>query len=231
MKANYLIWDLPVRLFHWLLVSTFLAQWITAELGSEYMQYHIYCGYFMLFLLSFRVLWGLIGTKHARFLSFFPTWSRLKSYLKPAPTCDRLEPAGHNPMGASMILVMLVLLFAQSISGLFITDDVYSSGPYYGVLEGDWEKLCNRLHDICFTLLQVCVSLHVAAIAFYKIAKNKNLVLPMLTGKKSSDEVKAEDAINGSKLAIALVLALIVAAFIYWLVVVNVPVIEDYYYY
>ena len=173
MKTYYLIWDLPTRLFHWLLVSTFLAQWITAELGSETMQYHIYCGYFMLFLLSFRLVWGLIGTKHAQFLSFFPTWSRLKSYLKPASKYDRFEPPGHNPMGASMILVMLILLFAQAISGLFITDDVYSSGPYYGLLDGDWEKLFNRLHDVCFTMLQVCVAIHVSAIAFYRFAKKE----------------------------------------------------------
>jgi cytochrome b len=231
MKTHYLIWDLPLRLFHWLLVSTFFSLWITAELGSEYMQYHMYCGYFMLFLLCFRIIWGIVGTTHSRFLSFIPTWPRLKSYLKPSSTYDKLKPAGHNPLGAGMVFLMLLLLSAQAISGLFITDDVYSSGPYYGTLEGDWEKLFKRLHDVCFALLQACVALHISAIAFYKIAKKKSLVLPMLTGKKSSKDVNANDAINGSKLILALLVTAVVAAFIYWLVVINVPAAEDYYYY
>jgi len=171
-KPYYLIWDLPLRLFHWLLVITFLALWLTAELGSEYMQYHMYCGYLMLFLLCFRLIWGVLGTTHAKFATFFPTWTKLKSYLS--------EPSssvpGHNPLGAAMVFVMLALLILQAISGLFITDDVFASGPYYGALDGDWEKLFNRLHDVCFTLLQVCVALHLVAIVFYKISKGKSLV-------------------------------------------------------
>lgn len=230
MNSHYLIWDLPTRLFHWLLVLTFSALWITAELGSEYMQYHMYCGYFMLFLVIFRVIWGILGTTHAKFQSFFPTWSRLKSYLNSFKSSDDISTPGHNPFGAGMVLLMLLLLLTQAISGLFITDDVFSSGPYYGVLEGGWEKLAKRLHDICFTLLQICVALHIAAIVFYKIAKKKNLVLPMFTGNKSSEDVKAEDEIKSSKIVRALIVAVVVAAFIYWLVVINAPEIEEFYY-
>lgn len=189
------------------------------------MQYHMYCGYAMLFLLTFRVIWGFFGPTHARFVQFFPTVKRLKSYLAGNDT------PGHNPLGAGMVFVMLLLLFAQAISGLFITDDVFSSGPYYGVLEGDWQKLANRVHDICFTLLQLCVALHLVAIAFYRFARKKDLVRPMLTGKKSNDDVTAKDEIKSSKLIPALLIAAAVAAFVYWLVVINAPVIEDYYYY
>lgn len=230
MKSHYLIWDLPIRLFHWLLVLTFSASWITAELGSEYMQYHIYCGYFMLFLISFRLIWGVLGTKHAKFLNFFPTRARLRTYLKSFSSDGDKNAPGHNPLGAVMVLVMLLLLLAQAVSGLFITDDVFSSGPYYGVLDGSWEKLANRLHDVCFTLLQICIALHIAAIIFYKLAKNKNLVVPMFSGKKQSEDVKPEDEIKSSKLISALLIAAIVAGFIYWLVVINVPVTEEFYY-
>ncbi|NTS78369.1 cytochrome b/b6 domain-containing protein [Catenovulum sp. SM1970] len=231
MKSQHLIWDLPLRLFHWLLVLTFIALWASAEMGSEYMQYHMYAGYFMLFLLTFRVVWGIAGTKHAQFLSFFPTPARLKAYLKPSENIAKREPAGHNPLGAMMVFAMILLLFTQAVSGLFITDDVFSSGPYYGSVGGDLETLFNRLHDICFTLIQACIALHLVALAFYKFTKKKSLVQAMFTGKKSSADVKKEDAINSSKLVTAIVLAIIVAVFVYWLVVINAPVIEDYYYY
>ena len=230
MKVRYLIWDLPTRLFHWLLVLTFSALWITAELGSEYMQYHIYCGYFMLFLVSFRLVWGLIGTTHARFFVFFPSWQRLKSYINTFGSSNARETAGHNPLGALMVVMMLLLLLLQAVSGLFITDDVFSSGPYYGVLDSSWEKLFKRLHDICFTLLQICVALHIAAIVFYKIVKKKSLVLPMVTGKKSAEDTKAEDEIKSSKLIRALIIAVVIAVFVYWLVEINAPVMDDYYY-
>ena len=130
-----------------------------------------------------------------------------------------------------MVFLMLLLLTLQAISGLFISDDVFSSGPYYGSVGDDLEKIFNRLHDVCFTLLQICVGLHLAAMAFYKVGKGINLVLPMLTGKKSSMEVNQKDAIASSKTKIAIIVALCAAAFIYWLVIVNAPVIEDYYYY
>jgi len=231
MKKDYLIWDLPLRLFHWLLVLTFGALWLTAELGSEYMEYHMYCGYFMLFLLGFRVIWGLVGTTHAKFINFFPTLSRIKNYVVPKSSKENNKVAGHNPMGAIMVFLMLSLLLAQAVSGLFITDDVFTSGPYNGVLEGDWQKLANRVHDLGFTLLQAFVALHVAAIIFYKVVKKTNLVKPMFTGKKSSEDVTEASSIKHSKLLIALVVAVLVAVFIYWLVVVNAPVIEEYYYY
>ncbi|QOL24569.1 cytochrome b/b6 domain-containing protein [Thalassotalea sp. LPB0316] len=230
MHKSYLIWDLPLRLFHWLLVLTFGLLWLTAELGSEYMQYHMYCGYFMLFLIGFRLVWGFVGTKHAKFINFFPTFKRIKGYLT-SDTNKRNSAVGHNPLGAIMVFVMLALLLAQAVSGLFITDDIFTSGPYNGVLEGDWQKLANRTHDIAFTLLQACVALHIVAIVFYKIVKHKDLIRPMLTGKKSSADVEEGAAIKHSKLLIALVVAVIVAVFVYWLVVINAPVIEAYYYY
>jgi len=229
MKTHYLVWDLPLRLFHWLLVLTFSGLWLTAELGSEYMQYHVYCGYFMLFLLTFRVIWGILGTQHSKFVSFFPTFSRVRAYLTPKP--NQIEPAGHNPLGAMMVFLMLLLLFTQAISGLFITDDIFTSGPYNGVLESRWEKLCDQLHYWCFTLLQVCVLLHLAAMVFYKIKKNKNLVVPMFTGKKSSDEISEQEGIKHSKLFLAVIIAIAVAAFVYWLVVINAPVLDVFYYY
>ena len=231
MTTQHLIWDLPLRLFHWLLVLTFAGMWLTAELGSEYMQYHVYCGYFMLFLLTFRVIWGIFGTTHSRFVSFFPTVARLKNYLKPDTNMNYQEPAGHNPLGAIMVFLMLILLITQAVSGLFITDDVFTSGPYNGVLASELEKLCGQLHNICFTLLQVCIALHLAAMVFYKIIKKKNLVKPMITGKKSSDDADKAEAVKHSKLILAFIVAIAVAAFVYWLVVINAPVIDDFYYY
>jgi cytochrome b len=231
MKEKYLVWDIPTRLFHWLLVMTFACSWATYELGSDYMQYHVYSGYFMLFLLSFRIVWGFVGTVHARFSSFFPTLNRVADYLQAAQVGNNTNTAGHNPLGAAMVFLMLLLLLGQVVSGLFISDDVFTQGPYYGAVEGNWEKLFNSMHDLCFTALQICIALHVAAIVFYKLVKKVNLVLPMFHGKKSADEINENDAIENSRLAVALLVAILAVVFVYWLVVINAPVIEEFYYY
>src|SRR5688572_2400570 len=90
------VWDLPLRIFHWALMISILAAYVTAEFGgSEWARVHGWIGSFVLALLVFRVIWGFIGTQHARFLSFIPTPARVAAYLN-----GRWQGAGHNPLGA-----------------------------------------------------------------------------------------------------------------------------------
>jgi cytochrome b len=228
MKERYLIWDLPLRIFHWAFAVSILGSWYTAEQGSDLIDIHMKLGYFALGLLFFRILWGLIGPKYARFSQFIPSPKSLLSYLRSSK--ENKPTPGHNPLGALMVVLMIVLISIQAISGLFINDDVFSSGPYYGSVSNELEKIMTFLHHNTFDFMIGAIFLHLAAITFYWRVKKENLVLPMITGKKTTAQVKAADAIPNSKIILACIIATCCAAFVYWLVVINAPVLEELYY-
>ncbi len=228
LSEKHLIWDLPLRIFHWSFAFTVLAAWYTAENKEDYIELHIQLGYVALTLIIFRILWGIIGPKHARFSQFLPSPKTLFAYLTQSKI-DTSSP-GHNPMGALMVILMISLISAQSISGLFINDDVFSSGPYYGSINSNLEKIMFFLHHNTFDFMIGAIALHISAISYYWRIKKQNLVTPMITGKKTSEQAKASDAIPHSKLILAGVLALCCAVFVYWLVVINAPIVEEFYY-
>jgi len=228
VAEKHLIWDLPLRIFHWGFAVTILAAWYTAEQGADLVDIHMQLGFVALALIAFRILWGLIGPKHARFSQFFPSPKTLISYLRNTDT--NKSTAGHNPLGALMVILMILLISAQAISGLFINDDVFSSGPYYGSISNDLEKIMKFIHHNVFDFMIAAIVLHIGAITFYWRVKKENLVLPMITGKKTTDHVKSSDAIPHSKIILGCIVAVCCIIFVYWLVVVNAPVIEEFYY-
>jgi cytochrome b len=228
MSKEYLVWDLPLRIFHWSIATTFFALWYTSDQDTGLIEIHIKLGFVALGLVLFRVAWGVIGTKHALFKNFIPTLIQLKQYLKR----DNTKPtfAGHNPAGSLMVVLMLVLILVQAISGLFINDDVFSSGPYYGSISDSAGSLMNTIHHKGFDIILISVTIHILAVLYYWKVKKKNLVKPMITGKKSSKDASSHDSIKHSKLVIALVTITSIGLFIYWLVVLNAPVVEELYY-
>jgi|TARA_B110000116_G_scaffold265006_1_gene273556 cytochrome b len=228
VTEKHLIWDLPLRIFHWSFAVTILASWYTAEQGADLVEIHIKLGFFALFLIVFRLLWGLIGPKHARFSQFVPSPKTLLAYLRKSQS-DKAIP-GHNPLGAMMVILMILLISVQAVSGLFINDDVFSSGPYYGSISNELEKVMRFLHHNTFDFMIAAIGLHLAAVAYYWRVKKQNLVLPMITGKKTAKQVDAVDAIPHSKIILACVVATCCVGFVYWLVVMNAPVIEEFYY-
>lgn len=225
-----LVWDLPLRLFHWLLVICIGGAWYTSEQQGELVELHMQFGYAILGLAIFRLIWGFVGTRHSKFNHFFPTPTRLANYFKSFKTSSADNYAGHNPLGSLMLLLMIFLIFAQAISGLFIDDDIFSSGPYYGTISAEAEKIMKLIHHNAFDFLLAAIGLHISAALYYRLIKKQDFITPMITGKKSSDQVKAEDTIQHSKLFIAILVALLVAGFVYWLVVLNAPVEEEYFY-
>lgn len=234
MTKQHLIWDLPVRLFHWFFVITLLGLWITSEQDYGLIDLHIKLGYVALGLVVFRLFWGIIGTKHALFKHFLPNFAQLKSYLQQSRQQSRQGKAksfaGHNPLGGLMVVFILLLVLSQAASGLFMNDDIFSAGPYSGVYGAQFDKLMALIHRNGFDILAVAAFAHVLAVFYYLKVKKQNLIKPMISGKKSADTVAITDAISHSKLKRALVLAVTVAGFMYWLVVVNAPVLEEYYY-
>ncbi|WP_057831215.1 cytochrome b/b6 domain-containing protein [Colwellia sp. TT2012] len=228
MTEKHLIWDLPLRIFHWSFAFTILACWYTSEQEGEMVDLHMQLGFVALALLVFRILWGVIGPKHARFAQFIPSPKTLIHYLHPAK--ESKNTAGHNPLGALMVVLMIVLITLQAVSGLFINDDIFSSGPYYSSIGNDLEKIMFFLHHNTFDFMIAAIALHLAAITYYWCIKKQNLVLPMITGKKSAKQVNAIDAIPHSKLILGGIVAVCCLVFVYWLVIINAPVLEEFYY-
>ena len=187
MKVNVYIWDLPHRLFHWLLAVSVIAAYITAQIGGELIDWHGRLGLFILGLLVFRIIWGFIGSTHSRFVNFFPTFSRLSAYIK-----GQWQGIGHNPLGALSVLALLSAVAVQVGTGLFANDDIAFVGPLYNFIEKDLSDKLTGLHSTTFYVLLGFVVLHIIAIIFYKGVKKTDLIKPMLTGHKELPVVLVE---------------------------------------
>ncbi|MFT2091748.1 cytochrome b/b6 domain-containing protein [Paraglaciecola sp. 2405UD69-4] len=223
-----LVWDLPVRLFHWLLVICIFAQWFTVEVLEDATDIHFYIGYFTLGLIIFRLIWGIVGTTYAKFSSFLASPKTMLAYLKSLGNKNHSPTIGHNSVGGLMLPAVLLLVGLQATSGLFITDDIINEGPYYASASDTIKSYMMWLHHNIFNVLLGLIAIHLLAIFYYRFALKHDLISPMFTGKKV---VKPADAITSSKLLLAVIIAVLVASFVYWLVAINPPVVElDYYY-
>jgi cytochrome b len=236
------VWDLPVRLFHWLLVLNIAASWYTAEHGDDYLnlgdrafayiEIHFFLGYFALALVGFRIIWGIVGPKHARFSNFLAGPKKILAYASTVLRRDAKPSIGHNPLGGWMVALMLAMIGSQAFTGLFMIDnsDIYPA-IYHGSVSSELGSAFSRFHHINFDVLLWVVSLHVLAILFYVFYKRQNLVHPMITGKKLATVVPEKEAIASSQLLKALIVALVCAGGIY-LLLKNAPpppVVEEYY--
>jgi len=205
MSVKVRVWDLPLRLFHWALVAAVGTAIVTGELGGDWMDVHGKAGLTIIGLVAFRLVWGLVGSTHARFLRFAPTPRRLVDYLG-----GRWRGVGHNPLGALSVLALLGLLALQGTTGLFSNDDIAFSGPLFNTID---EALASKLtgwHKQLAWGLFALLALHVAAIGFYLVIKKRNLVKPMVTGWKEV-EAQAEPAEHGGPLAFVFALAVALA--------------------
>lgn len=212
MKVTVHIWDLPHRLFHWLLAASVIAAYVTAKIGGEWIDWHGRLGVFILGLLVFRIVWGFIGSTHSRFSSFFPTLPRLLAYLK-----GRWQGIGHNPLGGLSVLALLTVLAVQVGTGLFANDDIAFEGPLFGFIDKDTSDQATAWHNTSVNFLLALVALHLVAIIFYRWVKKNNLVVPMLTGKKQIPVALAEVSDHGHRAGlIRFALSLIISSTVAW---------------
>ena len=179
MKVTVPVWDLPHRLFHWLLVAAVIASYITAKIGGALIDWHGRLGIFILGLLVFRVLWGFMGSTHSRFATFFPTLGRIKAYLQ-----GHWHGLGHNPLGALSVFALLAAIAVQVGTGLFANDDIAFNGPLNSLVDKAYSDQLTGWHTRTFYVLLGLVGLHLAALIYYRWVKKTNLITPMLTGKK-----------------------------------------------
>jgi cytochrome b len=175
------IWDLPTRLFHWVLVGLIAFSWWTGE--EHLYDLHLWSGIAVLTLLIFRILWGLFGSSTARFANFVRGPSAVGDYLR-----GTWRGIGHSPLGALSVLALLGLIAIQVGLGLFASDeDGLLLGPLSGFVSADASEEIADLHHDFFDVLLIFIGVHIAAVLFYWIARKQNLIGPMVTGKAELD--------------------------------------------
>jgi len=221
-RDTRLVWDLPLRLFHWLLAAAVATSWLTHELGVEYFDWHVRAGYLTLVLVTFRVAWGFVGPRHARFADFLSGPAGIVGYLRRAGRGEDAPAVGHNPLGGLSILAMLGLLLFQALTGLFSNDDIYNSGPLYGYVSDGQSDRLTSLHKQNFDWLLALIGLHLVAVAWYQWLRKVDLVRPMFTGRKPASMVPPAEEISGQRLWLAAVLVALAAAAL-WRIVASAP--------
>ena len=211
-KQRVVVWDAGVRIFHWSLLAAMIGAFVTIKMGK--LQYHTWCGFAILALLLFRVVWGFVGGTHARFASFVKGPGAVIVYLKNTIAGGKETSLGHNPMGALSVLAMLAALLFQAVSG-FLTnsDDFFFEAPLYKLVGKELSDKITTLHKLNENVLMVLVGLHLAAIAFYYFFKKENLVKPMLTGVKEVEGMPAASRGGSAALAIVLIVVAGIAVF------------------
>lgn len=179
------IWDPFVRLFHWLLVVAVTGGWLLGHFGPLQMSWHFYAGYLVLALLVFRLIWGFIGPRNARFASFLRGPGAVLRYLKTLPARQASQSEGHNPLGGWSVAALLLVLAGQVGTGLILDpEDYINTGPLAGYVSSEWSRWALGWHHRLGLLLAVLVAFHVGAILFYRFWKREDLVTPMITGRR-----------------------------------------------
>lgn len=178
------VWDLPTRVFHWLLVICVAGSWLTIEF--RWMKIHAAFGLALLALILFRIVWGFFGSTTSKFSHFVSSPLSAARYLKKSLAHKSESYVGHNPSGGWMVIGLLVILLFQSISGLYANNDLGFSGPLADSIQKQWSDLFTQSHAISFNIILLCVWVHLIAVFFYVLVKNQGLIKAMLTGKKNS---------------------------------------------
>ena len=219
-----LVWDVPVRLFHWVLVGLMATSYFSGRAGGDWMQLHFWSGYGILTLLLFRLVWGFVGSTTARFSSFLKgpraAFTHVAHFFREGGPRD----IGHNPLGGAMVLVPIFAVLAQVVTGLFTadTDTGMVNGPLALKVADKWVERATDFHAWWINVLLILVAVHVAAVVLYLVLKRHNLIGPMITGRKRIDQAVEPGApaprlaFASSRLAMSVLLAC--AALVYFIV-------------
>jgi cytochrome b len=205
-----LIWDLPTRLFHWLLAALVAVSWWTAEQGM--LDWHKLSGFAIAGLLVFRLWWGVAGSSTARFGGFLKGPAGIMAYLKGGAA----GAPGHNPLGGWSVVAMLAVLVAQVTLGLFAINDDFEGGPLTKYVDYETGLVIAEWHETLFNVLLGLIVLHLLAIGYYA-ARRKNLVGPMITGKGAVAEGAAVTLAPLWRLLVGLALGGGTFALLWWL--------------
>lgn len=201
------IWDLPIRLFHWLLAACVLGSFVTVKMGGFWMDYHFLFGYAIVALLIFRLIWGIAGPRHARFAHFLRGPRSVYGYLRG----KAVPSAGHSPLGALSVVAMLAAITVQVVTGLFANDGIMSEGPLVSQVSNATSDRLTGIHHLNETVLLALIGLHIAAIVWYAVVRKQRLIGPMITGDKTIKDVPL-DTVPTRDDAVVRLLAVVAAA-------------------
>ncbi|MGR8949071.1 MAG: cytochrome b/b6 domain-containing protein [Gammaproteobacteria bacterium] len=186
MVAQTRVWDLPTRLFHWLLVILCTTSVITVQIDE--LEWHERSGIAILILVISRAIWGVCGSETARFSHFVKGPAAIINYVRGLFAKTEVNSAGHNPVGALVVLAFFVLLITQAITGLFANDEIVFEGPLADLVSRDMSDTLTSLHHTVAEALLWLVGLHVLANIGYWLVLKQNLIVPMITGRKIGDD-------------------------------------------
>jgi cytochrome b len=200
-RRRVTVWDLPTRLFHWLVVALVAAAYLTWRLN--WMDWHAWVGDAVLALVLWRLLWGVFGSDTARFSRFLAAPRAALDHLTHLLRREPDREAGHNPAGGWMVLLLLALLLGQTLTGIYVDNDVADDGPLTELTPAPIANLISALHKLLWDALLVAIALHLLAILVYATVKRHNLLVPMVTGRKWLPEGVSTPRLAGRVRAIA----------------------------
>jgi cytochrome b len=214
------VWDLPIRLFHWSLAITVIVAVATGLIGGEAMEWHIQAGYGIVVLVAFRLLWGVFGTRHARFRSFVRSLPTTYAHVKKSMRGKAPHGPGHSPVAGWMVMAMLGVLAVQTVTGLFANDDIDTEGPLFHLVSKHTSDVLSAIHKLNFWVVVGLIGLHLLAIfGYYLIVRRINLIRPMITGRmRVAAEHATEHHIPRHTNALALALLVLLAGGFYFFV-------------
>jgi cytochrome b len=194
-----LVWDAPVRVFHWLMVLSFAGAYLSAE-SERWRLLHVTLGYTMAGLVGFRIVWGLVGTRHARFAAFVRGPAAVARYVRGLLDRRPEHHIGHNPAGALAIVAMLGLTLAIAASGWATFNDA----------GGEWLAAA---HELAANTMLAVVGAHIAGVLFSSLMHHENLVGAMMTGRKPGHP---QDGVRNAWRSVAALMLVAVLGF-WWL--------------
>jgi cytochrome b len=210
------VWDAPVRLFHWALAVLVVFSFVTGKVGGGWMSWHLKSGYAILALILFRLAWGFAGSDTARFARFVRGPRAAIGYARALLARNPPGAIGHNPLGAWMVLAMLGALLLQAACGLFADDEIATQGPLAVRVSEAVVRRMTWIHSANAWVVVAVVALHVAAIGAYQWGLRRNLVGPMVHGRGA---IEGEAPRMASPWLAAALFALACGA-VYWLAVI-----------
>lgn len=209
------VWDLPVRLFHWLIVALVAAAYATWRLN--WMVWHGWIGDLTLALVLFRLLWGFLGSDTARFSQFLTSPRIALQHLRYSFLREPDRQVGHNPAGGWMVLLLLALLLAEALTGIYVANDIADVGPLTGMVPAAAADAIDASHAIIWNVLLAAIALHVLAIAGYAAVKGQDLVRPLITGMKTLPEPVTEPRMaSAARAAVLFAVSAAAAIIIAW---------------
>jgi cytochrome b len=211
------VWDLPTRLFHWLLVLTIIGSVVSAKLGGGAMVWHIRLGLTVMALLAFRLVWGIIGGHWSRFISFLYPPSAVRDYLRGDSGPGGRYNVGHSPLGALSVFALIGLLSLQVATGLVADDEIATTGPLNRFVSNATAATATAWHSRWGQwLIFLLVAVHIGVVLYYLRSKHRNLIRPMLDGDKTLPTGTPASADGLRERAVALMVLLIMAGLAWW---------------